>query len=99
MQKHEGVLFLARARAPATSNAVEWSKEPRAQIYSSINRFRIKTESWQGLIGCRSSLVFTNWLIFLGCRGFLAFTKWLLATGGCPPRPNKLKPGYGEYAD
>ena len=39
MQKHEGVLFLARARAPATSNAVEWSKEPRAQIYSSIYRF------------------------------------------------------------
>ena len=30
MQKHEGVLFLARARVPATSNAVEWSKEPRA---------------------------------------------------------------------
>ena len=39
MQKREGVLFLARARAPATSNAVEWSKEPRAQIYSSIYRF------------------------------------------------------------
>ena len=39
MQKHEGVLFLARARAPAISNAVEWSKEPRAQIYSSIYRF------------------------------------------------------------
>ena len=39
MQKHEGVLFLARARAPTTSNAVEWSKEPRAQIYSSIYRF------------------------------------------------------------
>ena len=39
MQKHEGVLFLAWARAPATSNTVEWSKEPRAQIYSSIYRF------------------------------------------------------------
>ena len=39
MQKHEGVLFLAQARAPATSNAAEWSKEPRAQIYSSIYRF------------------------------------------------------------
>ena len=38
MQKHEGVLFLARARAPATSSAVEWSKEPRAQIYSSLYR-------------------------------------------------------------
>ena len=39
MQKHEGVLFLAQARAPTTSNTVEWSKEPRAQIYSSIYRF------------------------------------------------------------
>ena len=39
MQKHEGVLFLAQSRAPATSNAVEWSKEPQAQIYSSIYRF------------------------------------------------------------
>ena len=39
MQKHEGVLFLAQARAPTTSNAVEWSKEPRAQIYSSIYKF------------------------------------------------------------
>ena len=39
MQKHEGVLFLARARAPTTSNTVEWSKEPQAQIYSSIYRF------------------------------------------------------------
>ena len=28
MQKHEGVLFLARARAPATSNAAR-SPEPR----------------------------------------------------------------------
>ena len=39
MQKQEGVLFLAGARAPATSNAVEWSKEPQAEIYSSIYRF------------------------------------------------------------
>ena len=39
MQKHEGVLFLGRARAPTISNAVEWSKEPQAQIYSSIYRF------------------------------------------------------------
>ena len=84
MQKHEGVLFLARARAPATSNAVEWSKEPRAPIYSSDYRFRTTTESWQGLIGYRSFLVFTN---------------WLLAAGGCLLRPDKLKPGYGEYAD
>ena len=39
MQKHEGVLFLALARAHATSNTVEWRKEPQAQIYSSIYRF------------------------------------------------------------
>ena len=39
MQKHEGVLFLAQARAPATFNAVEWSKELRAQIYNNIYRF------------------------------------------------------------
>ena len=32
MQKHEGVLFLARARAPATSNAVEWSKSPEPRF-------------------------------------------------------------------
>ena len=84
MQKHEGVLFLAQARASATSNSVEWSKKPRAQIYSSIYRFRTKTESWQGLIGY---------------RGFLVFTNWLLAAGGCLLCPDKLKPGYGEYAD
>ena len=84
MQKHEGVLFLAQAWAPATSNAVKWNKEPRPQIYSSIYRFRTKTESWQGLIGYRGFLVFTNWL--LAARGYLL-------------RPDKLKPGYGEYAD
>ena len=104
MQKHEGVLFLARARAPATSNAVEWSKKPRAQIYRFTGLFTavfigFRTESWQGLIGCRSFLEFTNWLIFIGCRGFLVFTNWLLAAGGCLLRPDKLKPGYGEYAD
>ena len=82
MQKHEGVLFLARARAPATSNAVEWSKKPRAQIYRFTGLFTavfigFRTESWQGLIGCRSFLVFTNWLIFIGCRGFLVFGYWL----------------------
>ena len=38
-------------------------------------------ESWQGLIGCRSFLVFTN---------------WLLAAQGCLLRPDKLKPGYGS---
>ena len=32
MQKREGVLFLARARAPATSNAVEWSKSPEPRF-------------------------------------------------------------------
>ena len=59
----------------------------------------LRTESWQGLIGCSSFLVFTNWLIFIGCRDFLVFTNWLLAAGGCLLRPDKLKPGYGEYVD
>ena len=83
MQKHEGVLFLAGARAPPP----QWSgaeQEPGAQIYSSIYKFRTETGSWQGLIGC---------------RGFLVFTNWLLAAGGCLLRPDNLKPGYGEYAD
>ena len=81
MQKHEGILFLARARAPATSNAVAWSKEPQDQIYSSIYNFRTKTGSWQGLIGC---------------RGFLVFTNWLFAAGGCILCPDKLKPVTGS---
>ena len=36
-----------------------------------------RAESCQGLIPCRSFLVFTNWLIFIGCRGFLVFGYWL----------------------
>ena len=56
------------------------SPEPRfAAVYIGF-----RTESWQGLIGCRSFLVFTN---------------WLLAAEGCLLRPDKLKPGYREYAD
>ena len=61
MQKHKGVLLPARARAPVSSSAVESWREPRAQIYSSIYKFRTKTGSWQGLIGCRGFLVFTDW--------------------------------------
>ena len=78
---------------------MQWSgaRSPEPRFTAVFIGFR--TESWQGLIGFRSFLVFTNWLIFLGCRGFLAFTKWLLAAGGCPPRPDKLKPGYVKYAD
>ena len=74
---------------------VQWSEarspEPRFTA--------VFIESWQGLIDCRSFLVFTNWLIFIGCRVFLVFTNWLLAAGGCPLHPDKLKPGYGEYVD
>ena len=60
---------------------MQWSgaRSPKARFTAVFIGFR--TESWQGLIGCRSFLVFTN---------------WLLAAGGCP---DKLKPGYGEYAD
>ena len=32
-------------------------QEPGAQIYSSIYKFRTKTGSWQGLIGCRGLLI------------------------------------------
>ena len=39
-------------------------QEPGALDHSPIYRFRTETESWQGLIGCRSFLVFTNWLDF-----------------------------------
>ena len=73
----------------------QWSgaRSPKPRFTAVFIGFR--TESWQGLIGCRSFLVFTNWLIFIGCRGFLVFTNWLLAAGGCLLCPDKLKPGYG----
>ena len=37
---------------------------PRALNYSSIYRVKTKTGSWQGRIGCKGSLAFTNWLDF-----------------------------------
>ena len=37
---------------------------PRALNYSSIYRFKTKTGSWQGRIGCKGSLASTNWLDF-----------------------------------
>ena len=40
-------------------------QEPRAQMYSSIYKFRTKTGSWQGLIGCRGFLVFTDWPVII----------------------------------
>ena len=75
----KGVLLLARARAPTTSNTGSGARSPEPRFTAVFIGFR--TESWQGLIGCRSFLVFTNWLIFIGCRGFLVFTNWLLAAG------------------
>ena len=44
-------------------------QEPRAQIYSSIYKFRTKTGSWQGLIGCRGFLVFTDWPVIISLIG------------------------------
>ena len=65
MQKHKGVLLPARTRAPISSSAVEsW-----AQIYSSIYKFRTKTGSWQGLIGSRDFLVFTDWPVIIPLIG------------------------------
>ena len=40
---------------------------PRALNYSSIYRFKTKTGSWQGRIGCKGSLASTNWLDFPEC--------------------------------
>ena len=37
---------------------------PRALNFSSIYRFKIKTRSQQGRIGCKGSLASTNWLDF-----------------------------------
>ena len=48
---------------------VESWREPRAQIYSSIYKFRTKTGSWQGLIGCRGFLVFTDWPVIIPLIG------------------------------
>ena len=60
---------------------MQWSgaRSPEPRFTTVFIGFR--TESWQELIGCRSFLVFTNWLIFIGYRGFLVFTIWLLAQG------------------
>ena len=44
-------------------------QEPRAQIYSSVYKFRTKTGSWQGLIGCRGFLVFTDWPVIIPLIG------------------------------
>ena len=48
---------------------VESWREPRAQIYSSIYKFRTKTGSWQGLIGCKGFLVFTDWPVIIPLIG------------------------------
>ena len=69
MQKHKGVLLPARARAPVSSSAVESWREPWTQIYSSIYKFRTKTGIWQGLIGCRGFLVFTDWPVIIPLIG------------------------------
>ena len=44
-------------------------QEPRALDYSSIYKFRTKTGSWQGLIGCRGFLVFTDWSVIIPLIG------------------------------
>ena len=69
MQKHKGVLLPAWARAPISSSAVESWREPWVQIYSSIYKFSTKTGSWQGLIGCRGFLVFTDWPVTIPLIG------------------------------
>ena len=44
-------------------------QEPGAQIYSSIYKFRTKTGSWQGLLGCRGFLVFIDWPVIIPLIG------------------------------
>ena len=56
----------------ASSSHIQHSgveQEPRAQIYSSIYKFRTKTGSWQRLIGCRGFLVFTDWPVIIPLIG------------------------------
>ena len=55
---------------PATSNTVEWSKSPEPRFTAVfIYKFRTKTGSWQGLIGCRGFLVFTDWPVIIPLIG------------------------------
>ena len=66
-------------------------QEPRAQIYSSIYKFRTKTGSWQGLIGCRGFLVFTDWPVIIPLIGQLS-SLWL-ARVIIPRKPQKHDSG------
>ena len=48
IQKHKGVLLLARARAHVSSSAVEFWQEPRARDYIAyIGYSRGKFEKWE----------------------------------------------------
>ena len=51
-------------------------QKPQAQIYSSIYKFRTKTGSWQGLIGCRGFLVFTDWPVIIPLIGQSYLSDW-----------------------
>ena len=93
----KGFYFQLELGFPPHPTQRSGARSPEPRFTAVFIGFR--TESWQGLISCRSFLVFTNWLIFIGCGGFLVFTNWLLAAGGCLLRPDKVKPGYREYAD
>ena len=84
MQKHKGVLLPARARAPVSSTAVESWREPRAQIYRSIYKFRTKTGSWQGLIGCRVS-----WYLLIGQLSSLWLARVIIPLIGQSYHPRK----------
>ena len=68
MQKHKGVycdLELGLKSHPAQwSGARAWTLN-----YSSIYKFRTKTGSWQGLIGCRGFLVFADWPVIISLIG------------------------------
>ena len=56
--------FYSQLEPELPSHPAQWSldKSPEPK-YSSIYKFRTKTGSWQGLIGCRGFLVFIDWPI------------------------------------
>ena len=68
--------FYCQLEPGLPSHPAQWSLDESPEPRFTAVFIGFRTESWQGLIGCRSFLVFTNWLIFIGCRGFLVFTDW-----------------------
>ena len=58
---------------------MQWSGARSPELRFTAVFIGFRTERWQGLIGCRSFLVFTNWLIFMaaGVSWYLLIGYWL----------------------